>query len=833
MPVPRHVSSSTGGLSAKHLLAALTLVLSCSNCGVNKYLTDDQYLVRKNKVELAKGETVPNWRTYALELYPRLEPQPNGRFFFAFRREGFYLRQAARRDSSRFQRFVSEIIAEEPAFLDTAAVEQSRVRVRAYMLNRGYFDARVTSDIDTTGEHAAKVTYTVFPGRTYRYDTVRYEVDNPAIEALVDSARNLRLVKPGVRVDARDYDAEVLRLVSLMRNNGFADFYANSIAPLDADSAGAAVNATLRILPPVEGGRHRTYTVGDITVFPDVDPLATATTVSIDTTYDGVRIIYEADEMRVLPATLAENIFFRPGELYDQSEIAKSNLLLNQLGVFRLVNIQQVPSADDEHAIDFLVQLTPAARRAFDADPNVSFTDRQAVSGGNLSLIGLQAAGSFSDNNLAGGAEKLTISGDIGVEFNFARLGQANTQRLNTFETGLTAAVELPRFVDYLYAYRGLNKFNTSADPAGKPVRFISDEFYAALHDRAITRVSLAARYVSLLNFFTTNTLSGTFGYTLVNERERYTINHLGLEYFRVVAEPDFQRILELTPFLQRSFGDQVFTAFLFRNVSYSRVDPTGLWRGSWTYLVDFEQSGAELMAVNALTNTLSNAEGAYALGPGLDYARYGRLAISVSQDVPIDLKNSVAWRLASGAARTYGFDQDERDVPYVRQFFGGGANSLRGWPARGVGPGGYRDTTLINTQGGIPFQQADFRLEANLELRGPLTRVASTLINYALFVDAGNIWTLRQDPTRPLSQLSVRERRDESGALLTSPFWRQLAVNAGVGLRWDIQFVLLRFDVGIKLRNPYEIDGTHWPGSFVPDYDNRFNIGIGLNYPF
>ncbi len=813
-------------------LVVLLLAL-LSSCGVNKYLDDGQYLVRKNRIDLEKKVNVPNWRTYVLELYPRLEPQPNGRFFFAFRREGFYLRQQARRDSSRYQGFVREIIAEEPAYLDTAAVEQSRLRVRAYMLNRGYFEAEVTSVIDTVGKHAVQVTYEVFPGPMYRYDSVRYEVDNPQIVALLDSTRGQRLVNAGVRVDARDYDAEVVRLVTLMRNSGFADFYANSISPLDADSSGTNVNATLRILPPVEGGRHRVYTVGDVTVFPDVDPLATSTTVSIDTTYDGLRIIYEGAEMQLLPATLAENIFFRSGERYDQSEVSKTNLLLNQLGVFRLVNIQQVPSTDTEGAIDFLIQLTPAARRAFDGDPNVSFTDRQAVSGGQLSLIGLQAAGSFSDNNVAGGAEKLTISGDVGVEFNFGRLNQDSIQRLNTFETGITAALELPRFVDYLGVYRRLHGFNTSVNEGAKPVRFISDEFYGALRDRGITNVSLSARYVRLLNFYETNTLSGTFGYTLVKGRERYTINHLGLEYFRVEAAPEFQTILDLTPFLQRSFGDQVFTAFLLRNVSYARRDPTGLWPGNWTYLIDFEQSGAELLAINALTNSLFGAEGAYALGPGLDYARYGRLAVSVSQDLPIDRKNSFAWRLASGAARTYGFDQASRDVPYVRQFFGGGANSLRGWAARAIGPGAYRDTTQFNTQGGIPFQQADFRLEANLELRGPLSRVAATQINYALFLDAGNIWTLRQDPSRPLSQLSVRERRDENGRALTEPFWRQLAVNTGVGIRWDIQFVLIRFDVGLKLRNPYEIDGTHWPSDFSNDYDSRFNIGIGLNYPF
>lgn len=828
MPLPRSVPGCFRALGWALLLATSV------GCGGGRLLSEGEYLVRKNSLELAKGSKVDNWRTYSLELYPRLEPQKNGRFLFLFRRERFYLRQAARPDSSRFQRFVREIIAEEPAFLDSAAVEQSRLRVRAYMLNRGFFDATVAARIDTTGPHAAKVTYVVAPGRAYRYDSIQYVVQNAAIDSLLAGRVEERVLRPGGRVDARDYDQEVVRLVNLMRNNGFADFYANSIAPLEADSADHVVDATLRILPPEEGGRHRVYRVGQVTVFPDVDPLATATTVSIDTVYDRVRIIYESQTMRVLPATLADNLFFRPGEVYDQSEIAKSNLLLNQLGVFRLVNIQQVPSADDDDVIDFLVQLTPSPRRAFDADPNVSFTDRQAVSGGQLSLIGLQAAASLSNNNVAGGAERLSISGDVGVEFNFGRLGQDSIQRLNTFETGVTAALDLPRFVDYLGAYRALHGFQTDTTADGQPVRMISDEFYTALRDRGLTQVSLSARYVSLLNFYRTSTLSGTFGYTLTKGNERYGINHVGLEYFRVDAEPAFQTLLDATPFLQRSFGNQVFSAFLLRNVSYARVDQSGLWSGQWTYLVDFEQSGAEVLAVNALTNALSGAEGPYTLGAGLDYARYGRLALSVSQTVPLGLRNTLAWRVATGAALTYGFDSAERDVPYVRQFFGGGANSLRGWAARAVGPGGYEDTTLVNnTQGGIPFQQADYRMEANVELRGPLSKISTTQVNYALFLDVGNVWTLGDDPSRPLSKLSVRTRLDENNEPLTEPFWQQVAINTGLGIRWDIQFVLLRFDVGVKLRNPYPIDGTHWPRDFSNNYNSRFNIGIALNYPF
>lgn len=825
MPLPRRaLDLPVWGLA----IVALTS-LCASGCSGGRLLEEGEYLVRKNSIELADGAEVENWRVYSGELFSQLTPQPNGRFLFLFRRERFYLRQTRRDDSSRVRTFFREIVGEEPAFLASEAVDESAARVRAFMLNRGYFEAEVDAVVDTTGRNAARVRYVVRPGPAYRYDSVRYEIGNPEIAALVAGAGEERLLRSGKRVDARDYDAEVVRIVTLLRNRGFADFYANNIAPLEADSAGTRVSAVLRILPPAERPRHRTYTIGDVTVFPDVDALATATTVTIDTTYDGLRMIYEEDVMRVEPPTLAENVFLRPGMPYDQSAIAKTNLQLNQLGVFRLVNVQQAPRPDSSGVIDVLVQLTPAPRRSLSADPSLNFSDRPAAGG---QLFGVQAALSYANNNLAGGAERLTLSGDVGLDFNLARLVSDTGRVVNNFETGAAAALALPRFVDPFGVYRGLNALDANRGLDREPL--LGDAFYEALRDRATTTVNLSLRYVDLFRFYETTTLSGTFGYRLTKNQERYAIDHVGLTYLQLDAGPGFDTLRAREPFLARSFGDQVFSALLLRSVSYARSDPTGPWGGTWSYLIDFEQSGAEVLAVNALTNTLTGKEGAYVLGSGLDYARYGRLAVSVSQASPIGFRQSVAWNLSTGAAVPFGYDRATVDVPYVRQFFGGGANSLRGWNARAVGPGAYQDTTLGRSlQGAIPFQQADFRLEANLELRGPLTQIATTRLDYAVFVDAGNIWTLRQDPSRPLSQLSIRERRGESGELITEPFWRQVAINTGFGLRYDIQYILVRFDLGIKLRNPFEIDGTHWPRDFTGAYRSRFNVGIGLNYPF
>ena len=808
------------------------LVLLGTSCRGGRLLDDDQYLVRRNRVELVKGAHVEEWSSYASELYNLIEPQKNGRLFFLFRRERIYLRSIAK-DSTRYRGFVRRIIAERPAFLDTQLVETSARRIKTYMLNRGYFDAEVDFSIDTMNRQAVRVEYLVAPGKAYRFDTVKYQTANAGIAALVDKNREARMLRAGVRVDSRFYDQEVLRLVSLMRNNGYADFYANSISQIEADSTGGSINAALRILPPAEGQMHRVYRVGQVTVFPDTDPLTLSQTVGYDTLYDGLRFIYESDDLKVLPPVLADNIFIRPGQQFDQSSITQTNLQLNLLGVFRLVNVQQVPSADAEDEIDFLIECTPAKRRGVFGEPNINFTDRQ-FGGSNLALIGLQLSGGLTDNNVFRGAEKLTVGLDAGVEFNVGRIQNPSLQRLNTLELGLQAGLELPRFFDYFGIYRSLHRFRSGTDDDGEPIHFISDDFYQALRESALTRIQLGARYTSQLILFDQTSLSGTFGYTLNKAAESWTINHLGLEYFEVSARPAFQVILDQSPFLQRSFGDQVFSAFLLRSISYARYKTREPSQVRHTWLVDFEQSGAEVLSVNAITNSLTKADGPYSLGPGLDYARYGRLQVSHSQSRPIDFKQDLAWRLLSGAALTFGYDRSQRDVPYLRQFFVGGSNSMRGWVSRDLGPGGYFDSTRTgNLLLTIPYQQADFRLEANVELRGPLGSVSSTRVSYAVFVDAGNIWTLRRDPSRPLSQFAFTEKFGEDGQLVAEPFYRQVAINTGLGIRWDVQYFLIRFDVGVKLRSPYAIDGTHWPSRFDTFLNGRFGYGLGLSLPF
>lgn len=807
-------------------------------CNSTKYLEKDEYLVKNNKVTIENEALVEDWNSLYVELIEQVTPVKNGNFFFIWPREWFYLKGEQRRDTSRFSRFVRKAIAEEPAYQTQASVRENTERIRAFMRNRGFFDTKVTVEVDTSKRKRVSATYKISSSAAYTLDSIYYQTDNSIVQSLLDKTSEEELLIPGDRVDSRTYDKETARIVSLMRNNGFANFYANSISPLEADSTGRKVSAKLKILPPAESKKHQTFRVGKIIVFPDSDPLATSQSVSIDTTYDGLRFIYELDKMLVHPATLAENIFFRSGELFDQAAISKTNLQLNSLGVFRLVSIRQSPSIDDDNELDFFISLSLNPQWSIGSDAELSFTDRQARSGSQLSLIGAQLLGSLGNRNIAGGAEKLTFSADGGLEFNFARLGSSEVQRLNTVEFGTQVGLELPRFTDYLGLYKRLNKTKSSTDENGDPIMVLPDDFYNAISERGRTNLKLEARYVSLLENYKTTTLSALYGFDVfAKPTDRYTINHVGVEYLLFNPDTAFVPFLQRTPHLERSLGDQVFTGFLLRNISYSHVSKPNLQKGTWTVLFDVEQSGLEVFGINQVRNLISGSERVITLGKGdnaLDYARYGRLAMSVAYRKQIARRQEIAARFNTGTALTYGFLRRERDVPYVRQFFGGGNSSLRGWQARAIGPGSYIQPPQNNTEGFINFQQANFKLEANAEFRSFLTKIWTTRLDGAIFFDAGNIWTWKVDTSRVGSQFRFSALRDEAGVIINEPFYKQLAVNTGIGLRLDIGYALFRVDVGIKLRNPYKIEESYWPRDFRDAGLRRIdNFALGLNYPF
>lgn len=276
-------------------------------------------------------------------------------------------------------------------------------------------------------------------------------------------------------------------------------------------------------------------------------------------------------------------------------------------------------------------------------------------------------------------------------------------------------------------------------------------------------------------------------------------------------------------PLLANSFEDNLSTGFFFRNLSYFYSGPKNSKGHSFGLIADFELSGFEIFLANSLGNFISGGSNVWEFGR-FNFAKYARLRLDGRYYKDFSKGSQLAARVDLGIAVPYG-SQDDGDLlqtPYLSQFFAGGPNSLRGWQIRELGPGGF--SGILEP----PFFQAgDIKMEFNLEYRWDLF----LFFEGALFLDAGNIWTLREE---------FGENARENSQF-TSDFLDQMAVNTGWGIRADFTYFLIRFDFGYKLRSPFPVDesGSHFVfGKTIPGTDENFNsllgnINVAINYPF
>ena len=394
----------------------------------------------------------------------------------------------------------------------------------------------------------------------------------------------------------------------------------------------------------------------------------------------------------------------------------------------------------------------------------------------------------------------------------------------NTIDIGTQQDLYLPQFRDYLGFWRLLDKISFDRRD---PNDFSS--FYEDIQTSATTRIRTSYSYVLLLDFYRYNLLTASYGYDYNRDKyNRYIINNLAIDYFNPSTEARFDSLLQENPFLSRSFGDQLFTSLVFREFDYVYNGPTKRI-GDRRYLgLNIETAGAEVWALNSIYNGFADSADTFRIRD-TDFSQYIRLEGDLRLVRSYSKNSAIATRLAIGIARPFGFSTD---VPYVKQFYVGGPNSIRGWPARSLGPGGFIDSLTLDTNNPLLFYQAgDFKLEFNLEYRFNIF----WRLNGAVFLDGGNIWTMQEDLTRPESQFLLREKTivGQDGELtIADPFYKQIALGTGIGFRFDFTYFIFRLDLGMPLKYPYKWrNGRYW----VPSSEllNDINLNFSLGYPF
>lgn len=814
------VSSWYGGkYRLNYLLFGIVCIIFFSNCGVKKHLSEGEHLVVSNDIIVDKDAKIENKSTLEYELSTLVKQKPNKKDFLFFRIALWaYYKTDEPQDTLNNGRakFLQKRIAEKPSIYNEEVTKATTLAMRNYMNKKGYFNAEVVSEEELdTKRKTASVKYFVYPNKRYLIDSANYISEDSLLRPIIKDLERTSLFTKGEPVSAKLYNQEVNRIVDTLRNQGYAYFYPNYVQRLLADSTDNKYNLDLdlTIIKPIDDDQHRVYRIGKVTIYPRFQP--TQPFVNIQESQMGAyQVMTQDGNVGVKEQVLLDHIHLHPGALYRQRDYDLTTNQLGDLGMYKFINIRPVKNEEEEGIIDFEISLTPSKRQSFGTDLEVNNSNR-TLSSLRSSFLGFGVGLNYRNRNALNGGELLVSSLQMSTEFN-------RRVRFQSFDFLVRSDLYFPKFLDYVDIYKILNKFKL-----GKKIKFVTDGLYKDLKEKGRSRISVGYNYQQYRNFYRFHSGNISFGYDLQrNQNSRYIVNHAGIDFLSPTIESEFQPVFDSNPFLANSFTKQFFTGIIVRNISYFYNSNPNLKGVSWSFRVNAEQSGAEVLLINWMANNNSKPfEFNSASGEKITFSHHAKFDIDTRLYKIFNDDNSLAFRLSAGVATPFG--KLSTEVPFVKQFFLGGPTSLRAWRIRELGPGTYNGFSIPLLPPEPPYYQTgDVKLEFNAEYRFDL--ISYLLLKGAVFIDGGNIWTLKLDPDRPGSQLSTN-------------FLNELALGGGFGFRFDVSYFIFRLDLGYKLLQPYKDENGNrwqfyrWKDWGVADYfrGRNVNYNIALGFPF
>ena len=737
------------------------------------------------------------------ELLQLAKQKPPSKFVFV-PRDYFDLKNNDPTDTSKYKNFIRKYISEEHQIFDSTKLAESAYEMQRYLQNKkGYYDAVVTSSHQVAFKKA-KTQFDVTLGTQFKVDSIFYRSNNLDIQTILNEIESEATVKRGSPVDAAAFETEKERIFQELQNRGYANFLSNNIRIKgDSSSIDKEVDILFDLNASSESKTFVKYHIGQINVFTDyIQDRRYPKVPSI--VIRGKNYFSQSKNFVVKPRSIDKQIFIKSGDEYNRSKYYRSIKQLSSLSTYKFVKLSPSFDTKSDTLINYDIYLTPHNTKysydvgtgAFYSTVNTSFARR---------LVGFSADGSIVNRNAFGGSEKNESFGEAGLEFAILGRGQQGVLRTNAINLGLSNVTTVPRQVDYLGV---IGLIYSAAD--------ISSEQKEKFEVATNTNFSIGWNFQDVFDFYRINTFAANVGYTYKpNNNWDISFTPTGFNLLDYTSRPDWDLILDQSPLLANSFKSVVFSGIFFKDISAIYKKPESVNGFSWTMFGNFELSGGEVELVNKAYNLITKKSTVFKLSNDLEFAKFAKVQFDWRMLQKLNEYSAFAARVNFGIAKPYASSQS---VPYIRQFFVGGPNSMRAWQSRELGPGGYSDL-LINPDPDVRFYQAgDIKMEANIEYRSDLFWV----LEYALFMDAGNVWTLEADSSRDNTQLTN--------------LYQQLAIGWGWGLRIDLTYFVLRFDFAYRLKNPYLLNqGTQIETYFQsPIGQGLFgNPTIAINYPF
>jgi outer membrane protein assembly factor BamA len=717
------------------------------------------------------------------------------------------------------RKFLFWLYLQHPPVYDSAKAAQSKIYMNALLNSMGYYRDSIRFD-DTVkvvdGQQRAHIDFTVIPGKLIRLDSVWYDLlDSVAYSPAIDTLQKLtlaatpdQLVKKGDPFSKSLILAERDRLSDVYRNNGFMRF-SNDLLIAVWDTVGREIlsptfdpielaqqmelirqrreNPTadleLRLKPNPDSSRLTRFYVGNVKIYPDFNVDSNIYNQYVSTSEILSRWKYEfiSLEPRFKNRKLIRFIYLRPGEMYRQSNYLKTQNKFNSLGAWRLVTINQF-QRPGEDTVDFEIRLVPADRLNTSINLDISKNQGNIASEGNL--LGLGATFTLLHRNFLKAANQLTTNIRYGVELT-SRLDSIQTQQVTISNT-----IQFPRLVPRMQWL--------PLDAREDARSFLS--FNLGLTDR--------------LKYYRVFTLNTSWGYEFSWNKTILGLRLPNIEYNYLQRRPLLDQLIDSNKSYKYIFNDGLIISSLLNvSIAGGKKNVANLTR------LSLEESGL-------VTGFLQR------LFPKSRLYRFVKLDAEFSQTYKIR-RTALAWRLFGGVGyglpfsnKDGGIDSTNYYMPFFRQYYAGGPNSMRGWSVRKLGPGSAIKSFNRDV---APDRFGDVRLEANGEYRFYMTQIFGFPLEGALFTDIGNVWFLRENTDFPQGDFRI------------SRLWKDLAVDVGYGLRWDFGFLKARFDFAYKAKDPSPADPlaqNKWFYQWAPFFTNKPNkrglqFQLGINYPF
>lgn len=786
----------------KRLILYIAGLIFLAGCSTTKHLPEGEILYTGQKPMIVLNRSETSVGEIAMEeVEAALATAPNNsllgsstiRYPFPF---GLWIYNGFQKYEKGFGKWIFNKFAATPVLMSTVNPDIRQKAAVNLLRDYGYFNGSVSykTFIDPKDSLKAKLQYTVNMRNPYFIDTVYYRGFSERTTRIMELGRRRSLISSGEQFNVADLDGERTRISTLLRNVGCYYFRPDYLT-YQADTMMVPNGHVQMRLIPVPGmpkvaekqfrvGRKSVYLLGKQGQEPND---------SMD--YKGLTIHYY-NKPPVRPNMLYRWLNYqgyrRKRQIQDSAGIARQRSMqslyslyrqtriqerLASVGIFRYAEMQYIPR-DTAFVSDTLdVRVIAALDKPYDAELDFNVTMK------SNNQTGPGAAFTVTKNNVFGGGESWNVKLNGSYEWQTGNKNSGGrSSRLNSYELGLNANLSIPRlllpsFITRRLKYPGSTTFQLGVDLMNRP------------------------------SFFRLIAFSGSAGYNFqTSPYSRHSLTVFKLTYNKLLHTTEaFDKTMDENPAIAMSFRNQFVPSINYTYTFDKTYGSTGNRRFYWQNSVT---SAGNLLS--GILSLFGEKQPQHLFGNR--FSQFVKEVSEVKFYHRIGRRNNwLATRLLVGVGYAYG---NSEVMPYSEQFYIGGANSIRAFTIRSLGPGSYRPP--VDDRNGYLDQTGDFKLEANVEYRfGIMGR-----LNGAVFLDAGNIWLLKKDPKRPGAELKWKGLLNE------------IALGTGFGLRYDISYLVIRADLGIGIHTPYpNPDKTGYYN--ISSFKDGLGFHLAIGYPF